>query len=168
MRLVVTADDLGIAPGVTRGIVEAHSGQISVRNTGPGCQFLIKLPLARPAPSAVSRPAPTSGVSPAKPEIARTEVGGAGGERVILQPCDRIHDLEGRTRRIRPHQRPIERGIVARERGLRRQSLRVELLLGEDGIAADDETPNRNNSEPPGLVFDTIPDKSNSSSLYCN
>jgi signal transduction histidine kinase len=47
----------GLGLSIAQGIVEAHAGQISVRNTGPGCQFLIKLPLARPAPSAVSRPA---------------------------------------------------------------------------------------------------------------
>ena len=47
----------GLGLSIARGIVEAHSGKISVRNTGPGCQFLISLPLARPAPSAVSRPA---------------------------------------------------------------------------------------------------------------
>ena len=43
----------GLGLSIARGIVEAHSGQIGVRNTGPGCQFLIKLPLARtdaPAP----------------------------------------------------------------------------------------------------------------------
>ncbi|HMD93854.1 MAG TPA: ATP-binding protein [Trebonia sp.] len=50
----------GLGLSIARGIVEAHSGQISVRNTGPGCQFLIKLPLARPAAPAVSRPAPTN------------------------------------------------------------------------------------------------------------
>jgi signal transduction histidine kinase len=50
----------GLGLSIARGIVEAHQGEISVRNTGPGCQFLISLPLARPAPSAVSRPA-TSG-----------------------------------------------------------------------------------------------------------
>jgi signal transduction histidine kinase len=47
----------GLGLSIARGIVEAHSGEISVRNTGPGCQFLIRLPLARPAPSAVSRQA---------------------------------------------------------------------------------------------------------------
>jgi signal transduction histidine kinase len=47
----------GLGLSIARGIVEAHSGQISVRNTGPGCQFLISLPLARQAPPAVSRPA---------------------------------------------------------------------------------------------------------------
>ena len=54
----------GLGLSIARGIVEAHSGQISVRNTGPGCQFLISLPLARPAPSAVSRPATTGPVHP--------------------------------------------------------------------------------------------------------
>ena len=47
----------GLGLSIARGIVEAHSGQISVRNTGPGCEFLIGLPLAHPAPVAVSRPA---------------------------------------------------------------------------------------------------------------
>jgi signal transduction histidine kinase len=47
----------GLGLSIARGIVEAHSGKISVRNTGPGCQFMISLPLARPAPSGVSRSA---------------------------------------------------------------------------------------------------------------
>ncbi|HEX8008621.1 MAG TPA: HAMP domain-containing sensor histidine kinase [Trebonia sp.] len=50
----------GLGLSIARGIVEAHSGQISVRNTGPGCKFVIKLPLARPAAPAVHRPAPIS------------------------------------------------------------------------------------------------------------
>ena len=37
----------GLGLSIARGIVEAHSGQIAVRNAGPGCQFLIMLPLAR-------------------------------------------------------------------------------------------------------------------------
>ena len=53
------AGGAGLGLSIARGIVEAHSGEIGVRNTGPGCQFLIKLPLARPAPAAVSRPAPS-------------------------------------------------------------------------------------------------------------
>jgi signal transduction histidine kinase len=48
----------GLGLSIARGIVEAHSGQIAVRNAGPGCQFLIRLPLARPAPQAVTRTAP--------------------------------------------------------------------------------------------------------------
>ena len=61
----------GLGLSIARGIVEAHSGQISVRNTGPGCQFLISLPLARPAPSAVSRPATTT-TGPVHPRAALT------------------------------------------------------------------------------------------------
>ena len=49
----------GLGLSIARGIVDAHSGQIGVRNTGPGCQFTIRLPLARNGAPAVSRPAPT-------------------------------------------------------------------------------------------------------------
>jgi signal transduction histidine kinase len=49
----------GLGLSIARGIVEAHTGQIAVRNIGPGCQFLIRMPLARPvAPPAPPRPAP--------------------------------------------------------------------------------------------------------------
>jgi len=47
-------DGAGLGLSITRGIVEAHSGRIAVRNAGPGCQFLIMLPLATtdvPAPA---------------------------------------------------------------------------------------------------------------------
>src|SRR6201996_3020559 len=47
----------GLGLSIARGIVEAHAGQIAVRNTGPGCQFLIRLPLARPAPQPMAPPA---------------------------------------------------------------------------------------------------------------
>ena len=47
----------GLGLSIARGIVEAHSGQIAVRNAGPGCQFLIRLPLARPAVPAASHSA---------------------------------------------------------------------------------------------------------------
>jgi signal transduction histidine kinase len=45
----------GLGLSIARGIVEAHSGQIAVRNAGPGCQFLIRLPLARPAVPAAAQ-----------------------------------------------------------------------------------------------------------------
>ena len=45
----------GLGLSIARGIVETHSGQIGVRNTGPGCQFVIKLPLARTTPTAGAR-----------------------------------------------------------------------------------------------------------------
>jgi signal transduction histidine kinase len=70
----------GLGLSIARGIVEAHSGKISVRNTGPGCQFLISLPLARPAPSAVSRPA-TSGALP-----SGAGVQGAAGRHTSVRP----------------------------------------------------------------------------------
>jgi signal transduction histidine kinase len=46
----------GLGLSIARGIVEAHLGQIAVRNAGPGCQFLIRLPLARPVAPPASRP----------------------------------------------------------------------------------------------------------------
>jgi signal transduction histidine kinase len=55
----------GLGLSIARGIVEAHQGKITVRNTGPGCQFVISLPLARPAPSAVSRSATPATALPA-------------------------------------------------------------------------------------------------------
>jgi signal transduction histidine kinase len=48
----------GLGLSIARGIVEAHSGQIAVRNAGPGCQFLIRLPLARPGVPAITRTVP--------------------------------------------------------------------------------------------------------------
>jgi signal transduction histidine kinase len=53
----------GLGLSIARGIVEAHSGQIAVRNAGPGCQFLIRLPLARPGAPVLTRTAPGPGQS---------------------------------------------------------------------------------------------------------
>jgi signal transduction histidine kinase len=39
----------GLGLAIARGIVEAHHGDISVRNEGPGCRFTLRLPLDRPA-----------------------------------------------------------------------------------------------------------------------
>jgi len=36
----------GLGLSIARGIVEAHAGQLGVRNAGIGCQFVIRLPLA--------------------------------------------------------------------------------------------------------------------------
>ena len=60
----------GLGLSIARGIVETHSGQIAVRNAGPGCQFLIRLPLARPGAPAINRTVPrrrASAPSPAGP-----------------------------------------------------------------------------------------------------
>ncbi len=57
----------GLGLSIARGIVEAHSGQIAVRNAGPGCQFLIRLPLARPGVPAINRTIPGRGPVPHTP-----------------------------------------------------------------------------------------------------
>jgi signal transduction histidine kinase len=62
----------GLGLSIARGIVEAHAGQIAVRNAGPGCQFLIRLPLARPvapapAPDFPARTGPSSRAQRAVP-----------------------------------------------------------------------------------------------------
>jgi signal transduction histidine kinase len=54
----------GLGLSIARGIVEAHSGQIAVRNAGPGCQFLIRLPLARPGVPAINRVVPGRQTAP--------------------------------------------------------------------------------------------------------
>jgi signal transduction histidine kinase len=40
------SEGAGLGLSIARGIIEAHAGQIAVRNAGPGCQFMIRLPLA--------------------------------------------------------------------------------------------------------------------------
>ncbi len=66
----------GLGLSIARGIVEAHSGQIAVRNAGPGCQFLIRLPLARPGVPAINRTVPrrpVGGPPPAGPDQPRPD-----------------------------------------------------------------------------------------------
>jgi signal transduction histidine kinase len=63
----------GLGLSIARGIVEAHTGQIAVRNAGPGCQFLIRLPLGRPGVPAINRTVPrhrTGAPAPAAPAPA--------------------------------------------------------------------------------------------------
>jgi signal transduction histidine kinase len=55
----------GLGLSIARGIVEAHSGQIAVRNAGAGCQFLIRLPLARPAGADAGASAASTSPEPA-------------------------------------------------------------------------------------------------------
>ena len=38
----------GLGLSIARGIVEAHAGQIAAHNTGPGCEVVVRLPLAHP------------------------------------------------------------------------------------------------------------------------
>jgi len=55
-RTPVPGEGAGLGLSIARGIIEAHSGQIGVRNAGPGCQFVIRLPLASTA-AAPTQPA---------------------------------------------------------------------------------------------------------------
>jgi signal transduction histidine kinase len=45
----------GLGLSIARGIIEAHAGEIAVRNVGIGCEFMVRLPLA--AGSDFPRPA---------------------------------------------------------------------------------------------------------------
>jgi signal transduction histidine kinase len=45
-RTPVTGEGAGLGLSIARGIIEAHRGQIAVRNVAGGCQFTIRLPLA--------------------------------------------------------------------------------------------------------------------------
>jgi signal transduction histidine kinase len=48
----------GLGLSIARGIVQAHQGQIGVRNAGSGCEFVIRLPFAdAPAPAPAPAPA---------------------------------------------------------------------------------------------------------------
>jgi signal transduction histidine kinase len=38
----------GLGLAIAKGIVEAHSGKITVRNEGQGCRFTVRLPLSQP------------------------------------------------------------------------------------------------------------------------
>ena len=48
-RTPATGEGAGLGLSIARGIIQAHRGQIGVRNAGSGCQFVIRLPLASPA-----------------------------------------------------------------------------------------------------------------------
>jgi len=56
----------GLGLSIARGIVEAHSGQIAVRNAGPGCQFLVRLPLGHPTTAAAPGTGPQRRRAPAR------------------------------------------------------------------------------------------------------
>lgn len=51
----------GLGLSIARGIVEAHAGQIAVHNAGPGCRFVIRLPLASAQTVAVGQPGADGG-----------------------------------------------------------------------------------------------------------
>lgn len=45
-RTPAPGDSAGLGLTIARGIIEAHAGRIGVQNSGRGCQFIIRLPLA--------------------------------------------------------------------------------------------------------------------------
>jgi signal transduction histidine kinase len=69
-RTQAPGEGAGLGLTIARGIIEAHAGQIAVRNAGTGCEFVIRLPLA-PAPNGRVVPAPNGhGHSRARPAEA--------------------------------------------------------------------------------------------------
>jgi signal transduction histidine kinase len=81
----------GLGLSIARGIIEAHAGQIAVRNAGTGCQFVIQLPLAPAAAngsSAANRSGGTNG------SAAANRPGGANGSGEANRP-----DAENGSRR---------------------------------------------------------------------
>jgi signal transduction histidine kinase len=51
-----TADGgAGLGLAIAKGIVEAHHGEITVRNEGPGCTFTFRLPIRQPDDQGLSR-----------------------------------------------------------------------------------------------------------------
>jgi signal transduction histidine kinase len=74
----------GLGLSIARGIVEAHAGQIAVRNAGPGCQFLIRMPLARPGVPAINRTVPRRGPgAPTGPPTGPIPAAGPAQPRVM-------------------------------------------------------------------------------------
>jgi signal transduction histidine kinase len=72
-RTPATGEGAGLGLSIARGIVEAHGGQVGVRNAGPGCEFLVRLPLASgPAASgpAASGPAASGPAASGRPAPA--------------------------------------------------------------------------------------------------
>ncbi len=71
-RTPATGEGAGLGLSIARGIIQAHRGQIGVRNAGSGCQFVIRLPLA----AAAANPSGTG-----QPQVAaRTAPGAAAGQ----------------------------------------------------------------------------------------
>jgi len=61
-RTPAAGEGAGLGLSIARGIIEAHSGQIAVRNAGRGCQFVVRLPLAQSrADSCPGTPVPAAG-----------------------------------------------------------------------------------------------------------
>ncbi len=72
-RSPATGEGAGLGLSIARGIVEAHRGQIGVRNAGNGCQFVIRLPLAARADAS-----PGTGLQRAAQRTAAASAPGLG------------------------------------------------------------------------------------------
>jgi signal transduction histidine kinase len=49
-RTPAAGEGAGLGLSIAQGIIQAHDGHVTVRNTGRGCEFLIRLPLAARRP----------------------------------------------------------------------------------------------------------------------
>jgi len=82
-RTPATGEGAGLGLSIARGIIQAHRGQIEVRNAGNGCQFIIRLPLPVPAvtPGGTlgGTPAGTLGRTGQPRAAARSAPGAAAG-----------------------------------------------------------------------------------------
>jgi hypothetical protein len=79
----------GLGLSIARGIVEAHSGQIAVRNAGPGCQFLVRLPLARRATAPAAPAANRVTEPPWRPAVASYQL--SSGQLRISNHAPWVH-----------------------------------------------------------------------------
>lgn len=57
-RTPTEAGGAGLGLAIVRGVVEAHGGSVRVSNSGPGCRFVVVLPLDGRAPRDARRDAP--------------------------------------------------------------------------------------------------------------
>jgi signal transduction histidine kinase len=76
-RTPAVGEGAGLGLSIARGIVEAHCGQVTVRNAGRGCEFVIRLPLASGTASRTPRLGLTAGSTRAPRAVS--PVTGPGG-----------------------------------------------------------------------------------------
>jgi signal transduction histidine kinase len=72
-RTPATGEGAGLGLSIARGIIQAHRGQIGVRNAGNGCQFVIRLPLAAGdlTPGCTGQPQAAAPTAPAAAGLLR-------------------------------------------------------------------------------------------------
>ena len=95
-RTPATGEGAGLGLSIARGIIQAHRGQIEVRNAGNGCQFIISLPLAVTAltPHGTAQPeAAARATAPATVGLPQAEQARHSGRRSPARPPARNWDL---------------------------------------------------------------------------